>query len=222
MTRSSTPLAAGLAVAVALAACSVFHATLVGSGLRTSEVRPLPAFDRVSVEGAARVEVRQGSESSVRLEFDDNLLPHVIAEVENGRLRVRFERHLRYRSDERLFVEVVTPRLEAISAAGSVELSATALDTARLDLHLAGSGSLTIEGRAEDVEVDLAGSGDFDLSALTARRAAVSIAGSGDVVLQASEALDVSIAGSGDVRYVGQPAVTQSVAGSGSIVRLAR
>jgi len=47
----------------------------------------------------------------------------------------------------------------------------------------------------------------------------VNIAGSGDVAVRAQETLKVGIAGSGNIAYWGDPKVEQQIAGSGGVTR---
>jgi len=224
--RSAAPpprrlLAALLALATAgLSACSLIEPTHVGSGTVASELRSLPAFQRISVAGRAELFVRTGPEHRVQVSFDDNLLEFVETGVEHGQLAIELAGPARYKTREPLRVDVVLPRLEGLAAAGSTRVEAEEIDAERLEVSLAGSGRMRLAGRARDLSVSIAGSGDLDLRDLAASQAEVSITGSGDVRLQASDRLEVSIAGSGRVAYLGAPEVSSSIAGSGEVVSL--
>jgi len=67
--------------------------------------------------------------------------------------------------------------------------------------------------------IDVSGSGRVELDPLPAERASVTITGSGNVVIAASQALDVHISGSGTITYHGDPAVTQDITGSGRLIK---
>jgi len=67
------------------------------------------------------------------------------------------------------------------------------------------------------MSVAIAGSGAVKLMDMRADEVSVNIAGSGDAAVNANKTLAVSIAGSGDVVYSGDATVKSSVAGSGSV-----
>jgi hypothetical protein len=214
---SSRPLAVFLAAAlgVLLSGCGYFGPR--GSGVAKTETRPVEAFERISVAGSPDVVARVGSEPSLVVTGDDNLLAYLVTRVENGTLHVSLKRSGRVRVPMR--IEVTTPRLEEVRIAGSADVEATGIAGTEFRAAIAGSGDLKATGKVDRLEVRIAGSGDMHLFDLAARSVDVRIAGSGDADVRASEELSVRIAGSGDVRYDGDPKIERSVAGSGEITR---
>jgi hypothetical protein len=116
-------------------------------------------------------------------------------------------------------VEASTPKLIGIDASGSGDIAADGVDAGALDVRSDGSADIVLEGAARRLELELDGSGDADLSRVTAREARVSVGGSGDADVRADGRLDVAVDGSGDVRYHGHPQLTQRVDGSGDVSR---
>jgi hypothetical protein len=209
-----------LALAVLTTSCFVIRETRYGSGIAGSEVRQLSAFDEISVAGSADIEVFVGQGApSVTLTIDDNLLQHVVTEVDGDTLEIYLDKDFRYDHDVRLKAEITTPELSAVSLAGAGDVDVRGVRAEHFAASIAGSGDMTIVGDTDSLEVSIAGSGAVDTLALRSRRAEVSIAGSGDVLVHASEDLDVSVAGSGDVGYHGHPQVSRSILGSGSVYR---
>jgi hypothetical protein len=94
------------------------------------------------------------------------------------------------------------------------------INAPRIDAKLAGSGTLHIAGETRDVEVDIAGSGNYNGTDLKAENAAVKIAGSGDVSLFADARLEVKVMGSGSVKYRGNAIVNKKIMGSGSVLKI--
>ena len=72
-------------------------------------------------------------------------------------------------------------------------------------------------GRTDHLTISVSGSGNLELTELTAREASVDVTGSADLVLHVSEALMVNITGSADVLYEGGPRVNATITGSGSV-----
>lgn len=85
--------------------------------------------------------------------------------------------------------------------------------------HLSGSGAVKLKGQTKDLS--LSGSGSFSAHTmdLLAENVGVEISGSGSADVFASVKLDVSVSGSGDVRYKGNASVSQHISGSGSVTK---
>lgn len=95
----------------------------------------------------------------------------------------------------------------------TVKIKTTTLNTA-----LAGSGDINLEGTTNSFTASVAGSGDLRASKLVAENVKVEVAGSGDATVNAVKSLDASVAGSGDIRYIGNPESRNvNIVGSGSI-----
>jgi Putative auto-transporter adhesin, head GIN domain len=85
---------------------------------------------------------------------------------------------------------------------------------------LTGSGVLRASGTVTRLDASLTGSGDAQLSDLTARDARAVVSGSGRILVTATHSLSASVPGSGAVVYTGNPEhVTTSSSGSGAVVR---
>lgn len=82
---------------------------------------------------------------------------------------------------------------------------------------IAGSGDMSLRGETKELKVSIAGSGNFRADQLLSEEVNVNIAGSGDADVFASVKLDAKIAGSGNINYDGTPQISSSVAGSGTV-----
>lgn len=213
---------------------------LAASGKVVTETREATGFSGVRLALPGTVVLRQAGTHAVSVEADDNLLPEIETVVEKDSLVIRFRRGVSVTGRSTLRLLVTAPAFSALAISGSGEILAESLkspqlsisiagngdariarlETGSLTAAIAGSGDVKVAGRADDVTVKIAGSGDVVAGSLDAKRAKVSVSGSGDAELMVRENLSVSIAGSGDVRYHGDPEVTRKVAGSGSVKRL--
>lgn len=212
------PLAV-LALCLISSGCQVaFGPAIKGSGNRVVEQRQTESFSRVAVAVPGQFQIDAGGPPEVILEVDDNLQKVIETSVKGDRLRIRNSQN--FRSDDGVIAQISTSNLEGVSIAGSGDVILTNVQSAKLQLDIAGSGSIRGDGLAERIDIDIAGSGDIDLRDLKATEIYVSIAGSGNVIVHALQKLDVDIAGSGEVIYYGNPEdVKQSVAGSGEVMR---
>jgi hypothetical protein len=102
---------------------------------------------------------------------------------------------------------------------GSGDIHLGQLTALEVDAALKGSGDISLQksGRADTIEVNIAGSGDADFSGLSATVAEFNIVGSGTGRVGEVEALEVNILGSGDVYYRGEPDLERAVLGSGDL-----
>ena len=113
-----------------------------------------------------------------------------------------------------------TEELE-VNVAGSANVYFNdAANVDHLELNVAGSGRIVIEkGSIRELEADIAGSGTIK-SYAQVQDMDVNVAGSGDMMAVVNGTLDYSIAGSGNIRYFGDAKVDGKVLGSGSITRV--
>lgn len=217
---------------------------VTGSGKAATETRHVSGFQAIAVRGPVKLVVRQSGHEGAEVRADDNLLPLIETQVEDrpsGRTLVvgpRKGQSIHTRSDIVVTVDVI--RLQAVSSAGSGDVTVQSLKTPSLDVGLSGSadarltdlqtetlsvgvsgsGDVQAAGHAAQVKVSVAGSGDVHMGSLQADDVSVDIAGSGNAEVMANKTLSVSVAGSGDVVYHGNGQIVKSsIAGSGSVTR---
>jgi hypothetical protein len=170
-----------------------------GSGVAAAQTRPLPPFTGVELAGSNVVTITVGGAQSVVVHADDNLLNRITTKVHDGRLVVG-NTSGSFETNSPTHVDVQVRKLDSV--------------------RLTGSGLLHASGTADRLEVILSGSGDAQLSDLSARDVHAVVSGSGRILLTATEILDASIPGSGAIIYGGNPTrVTTNVTGSGTVMR---
>lgn len=179
----------------------------VGSG---KELKP---FTKVHSRGAFDVEIRQGTESKVDVEGDENIVKLVHFNVDGDTLEVKTEGN--YTTSTRLVVKITMPKVEGFDLSGSGNADLAAIQTDDLDLDLSGSGNIKVSGSAKKLSAEVSGSGAIDTIALQVENAETDISGSGSIKVNASRNLEVDIAGSGEVKYKGNPSLKKSISGSG-------
>jgi len=105
--------------------------------------------------------------------------------------------------------------------AGSGDLTLQELDQPQLKTEISGSGSIHANGKVEDLDIKISGSGSSDFGKVTGRDAKVKISGSGDADIAPSGDANIRISGSGEVRLHSAPATTEEhISGSGTIRRI--
>jgi hypothetical protein len=203
--RNGFALAAALVAVLSAATDSPAAREKVrGEGPIVEEARPVKDFHAIRHACVGTVRVTVGREEGLIVRAEENILPHLEAEVENGVLVIRCEEGYDLRPKKVPVFELTVRRLDLIELEGSGSIRAGDLAEETLTLRLSGSGDVEIGAvDADRIEAELAGSGDLAFRRAAAREGSFALAGSGDLraeILDVQE-LDVRIAGSGDVAF---------------------
>ena len=235
MKPTAIALFAFLLIASGLTAQSWFG-NVKGEGPIVERTLDVDDFDGFSLSMSGDVFVEQGSDFSVRVKGQENLIDLLNTEVKDGHWKIKFSKSVRNMKGFEVYITM--PRLEeayvsgsgeirgsgtftganevsvAVSGSGDIDL---AFETEDIDAAISGSGSIRLQGNTAGLNITISGSGDvfgYDLSAANVK---VQISGSGDAQVDASEMLEVRVSGSGDVTYEGTPRVKAKVSGSGDV-----
>lgn len=194
-----------------------FGPSVIGSGRVISETRNMSGFSNVSLEGSGRVVVEQGGVESLTVTGDDNILRYVESEVRGGTLVLGEKSGVSLSPSRDIVFKVTLRKLDALEISGSGVAEAKGLQSAKMKIDLNGSGEVSAEGVADDLDISISGSGRFRGDGLKSKRTRIDISGSGSAVVASSETLNAIVSGSGSIEYVGDPQVHQDISGSGSI-----
>ena len=207
------PLIALPAVAlVTLSGCSI-----VARGPIASEERPINAATSVVLDTSGDLTIREG-EPSLIIHAPAGALDRLTAEVTNGELVLGVKPGTPGILVGKISYELTLPSLERLEMNGSGDVSSE-ISAAELEVEISGSGDLDIDSiDASSVELDISGSGDVEFSG-TADELDVAIDGSGDVRLEDLQSVRaaVDISGSGEVEVAASGSLRVSISGSGSV-----
>ena len=185
----------------------------------TREVSP---FSEISLSIAADLYLIQGDEYSLELEGDADELEKIETEVQGDVLRIEHDRPFHFGRSQRITIYVTMKKVEGLSVAGSGKIEAKSpIQAEDLDLDLSGSGDINIEDlEATNVDTDISGSGDIRLAGKTlVRTLDCDITGSGDIHaegLRVGEA-DIDISGSGGCKVDVADKLDVEISGSGKV-----
>lgn len=211
-----------------------------GNGHITTITRTTSDYDAINCAGSFDYILVAGTEGTIKIEGEENLLQHIVTEVKDGKLIVKSEDRISLRPSSNKTIKVTIPfkDISSVSLAGSGDLWNTdkittdkmevslagsgdvvlIIDASSIKASLAGSGDLTLKGNTDELDANISGSGNFHGFDLQANNTDVSVAGSGDADVVCHETLKARVAGSGDIKYKGNPKTEDTkVAGSGSI-----
>ena len=174
--------------------------------------------DRAVVALPANVHYQAGEGDQVVVQGTPGIIAHV--RVHNGIVGFDCDGNFHLGKDDR--IDVVLPgrrTFHSFALLGTGDVRLGGLSQSDLKLSLGGSGNFQADGKTDDLNVKISGSGNAKLGDLLAKRAAVQILGSGRAELAPQESLDVDLAGSGTIYLRNEPKqIETSIYGSGHIV----
>ncbi len=237
-TKSFSPIVTGSLIAILglfLTGCDFQFGGVKGEGEIKEEVRSLPSFDSIDFSGKGQIALITGDKHEIRVEIYENLLPLLITEVKNNRLKVKFEKSVR--SDKPIRFYITAPEYKELSFSGGVSVkSAGPLVSEMIELDFSGASEAILEFQTDFLETSIFGAGDMAFSGvaeyhkivvsgageirafdLRTKKTELTISGAGDAEIYAEEVLKVKISGAGDVVYKGEPVVEKKISGAGSI-----
>lgn len=119
----------------------------------------------------------------------------------------------------RLRVVMSAPAVTRFEVGGDDRLEIRGYKQDQLAIVASGSSEVVASGQARDVDVELSGSGEADLTALATDNADADISGSAEVTLGPKESASIEVSGSATARLLTRPKhLKTDVAGAGSVI----
>ncbi|HTX92363.1 MAG TPA: head GIN domain-containing protein [Anaerolineales bacterium] len=195
-------------IAILLSGCA--FQMVAGSGKVVSETRNVGDFSQITLAGIGDVYVTQGATTSVRIEAEDNLIQYFDTSVKGSTLTIGLKDQymgISLQPTRPIKFYVTSPKVDAITLAGSGNFLAGDIQSTAFSASLLGSGDITTGSiQASSVDIHLAGSGNVQLGAVTSDTLTANLAGSGNIQLASLKAtsLNGTIAGSGNFGLSGE------------------
>lgn len=192
------------------------------------QTRPVPAFNRLRIEGVFDVHLRQGHREALQIEAREGMLSHITSQTHDGTLELGMSRHLRMRKT-RIKVYITVRDLEKLTIGGvasvqsdaplqlgqldleqhSVGTTQISLRCDRLTARITGVGALQLTGSGRQVDMHNTGVGAIRAAGFEAEVLRVENTGVGDVEVNARREISIHSSGVGNVRYKGLAAVKE-------------
>lgn len=195
------------------------------------------SFDRIILDGAVDVRLKQGDRDEVAV-APDSEAQEVEVRVSNNRLIVHDTGSWRFWSKSRPKIDVQVRDLRQLIISGASDVyAAGSFKSENLTLHISGSGLVRFDqlsaeqlrfiisgagdgqltGKVDDLRLSVSGKGKVQADQLRATNAVVQISGVGNAQLWVTDSLRVGISGVGTVEYWGDPKVSRSSTGLATI-----
>jgi len=199
-----------LIAAAFLIACE--EDTIVGSGNIVSESRNVASFDEIEAGAAFTVFVSQGTDESLTVEADDNIVELISTEVTNGRLRIRFTESNLMFSRETMAIRIVMPELKALefddAATSFVEDFQL---NGRLDVVLKDDADLDISGSASEFIVNMDDASNLKGFPFIVDDCEAELNDASKMEITANNSINGSLKDAAELRYKGSATVSVTV-----------
>ncbi len=192
-----------------------------GLNAQEKNYQGLSDFTKVGIGVPADVFVTQNSNQSVRIESNQSNLDKIKVEVKDNKLVIKSKKN-NARFSGKIKIYISMRKINELSLAGSGSITTQGkVVTDELNFSIAGSGNISSENlSAESVKIAIAGSGKINLSGDgIANSLKASISGSGDVQAKDFKVKNVktSISGSADCYVSATEELKVSLSGSGNV-----
>jgi len=210
--------------------------TVRGNGKVITKNRSIEPFHALKVSGGIDAELTQGSDISLQVEADENIIDNIKTVVKDGVLNIYPEKNIKNATAMR--IHLVFNTLDAIEASGGCDISSkgklsfATLHTelsggcdARIDMRVdkldcthSGGCDAYFKGEAGDCHLNVSGGSDFKGAEFRVTNCSIDASGGSDVTVFVTGELNVEASGASDVYYAGTPSkVTKRASGGAEI-----
>ncbi|MEZ5041129.1 MAG: head GIN domain-containing protein [Saprospiraceae bacterium] len=210
-----------------------------GSGRLGKETRTVPAFTGLVLHANMDVELTTSVEG-VEIEAEDNLFAQIVTEVNDGNLQIHWKRGQWVDPSLPIKIKVPLKSLSSIELRGAGFITSTdTLQSDSLKLYSEGNGDLSLaikvgylsanisrngdmdmEGTADQLDLVIHGSGDFNAFALSLQEASIHTEGPGGAKLQVEKQLKATTNGPGHIKYKGPAMAEKTIDHGGRLIHI--
>lgn len=224
-------------MAVSLVGCKK---DIIGTGPYRTENRTVAGFTAIDLRMNGNVYYKKGNVPALEIVAQQNVLDQLETSVINNSLVIQYRDGKTYDADHGIRINVTAPQVNSftLNTSGSI-FCLDDMETTSLFLHSNGSGNISLkniragsieaisrvsgsiiamDGHALNENLKTSGSGQINLSGISAKTATVRTSGSGKIQLRVTNYLHATIEGSGSIYYGGYPDVSSHISGSGHLI----
>lgn len=190
----------------------------------TKQLKSLPYFNKVVLDGALDVEFSQASRGGVAIKGRKSIVDNVKVKVKNQTLYLSLDEKDWFRVDhsEKADIYVSSPDLISVVMRGAGDFEAkNLLDTDTLNVELNGAGNIDFDRIVcDEAYLIVKGAGNLEVDKLTANRTKIAMLGVGnaDVEFKNAGHVDCLLSGVGNIDLEGTvKSLSKNVRGTGNI-----
>lgn len=190
----------------------------------TKQLKGLPYFNKIVLDGALDVEFSQASRGGVAVKGRKSIVENVKVKVKNQTLYLSLDEKDWFRVDrsEKADIYVSSPDLISVVMRGAGDFEAkNLLDTDTLNVELNGAGNIDFDRIVcDEAYLVVKGAGNLEVDKLTANRTKIAMLGVGnaDVDFKNAGHVDCLLSGVGNIDLEGTvKSLSKNVRGTGNI-----
>lgn len=190
----------------------------------TKQLKSLPYFNKIVLDGALDVEFSQASRGGVAIKGRKSIVENVKVKVKNQTLYLSLDEKDWFRVDhsEKADIYVSSPDLISVVMRGAGDFEAkNLLDTDTLNVELNGAGNIDFDRIVcDEAYLVVKGAGNLEVDKLTANRTKIAMLGVGnaDVEFKNAGHVDCLLSGVGNIDLEGTvKSLSKNVRGTGNI-----
>ncbi|MEJ7557842.1 MAG: head GIN domain-containing protein [Pedobacter sp.] len=207
---------------VLLAGCS--SGCIEDSGIRIAKGMVVKPFDKIAVEGAIKVILKQDSSYAIKIEADSNIMGKIEADVSGSELTLKLEKKS-YCGSDTIVIYAGIGELKELTGSGAVHVRSQGLvngkdltmkfagaadvslelSIANLTTNMDGIGKLNLSGQAGTHKLTTTGSSETTAYNFIAGVYDIHITGNGKASINVLNELKVNTDGSSEIYYKGNP-----------------
>lgn len=204
-------------VTVVFTACE----KVVGEGPIVTQHRSISNFSGIDLRMNADVIFTQSPNYSVEVRAQQNVLDVLGTEKRGNKLVIKLENDVRLRRHEPVTLYVSGPHLSSLRVSGSGNIKTPSLiDADNLEIDISGSGDVQMADLvAPSLEANISGSGNIKVGTGVVPEEKLRISGSGDIDLANVQAqrVNTTTSGSGNIRVHALHELNVIISGSGNV-----
>ena len=172
-----------------------------GNGYRITETRDLDVFEQIQINGEFDIDIDTGSNYSVKIQSDENLMDVIVTHVSGNKLIIESRNGTCLRPSSPIEMIVTVPYVTDVTLNGSGTVYCFGMDVDDLEVTLTGSGQISVlQITTTSMNLELEGSGIINASGVT-ENLACELEGSGEIrVTGNAVSTDLKIIGSGRIK----------------------
>jgi hypothetical protein len=164
-----------------------------------SSTRELSSFTKVAAGESIEVFLTKGAKESARIVTDGIDLDEVMTEVSGGKLSIFLEGNSYRNVDVKVYVTFVKLDGVKASSSASVTMKERYVTEGDFDIACSSSGDISMELKANSVDLDVSSSGDVDIM-IEANELDIEVSSSGEINISGSvQELEASASSSGEI-----------------------
>jgi hypothetical protein len=209
-----------------------------GNGHVVSKSFDKTNFKNIDVSSSLDVVLKQGTDYSVRIDGEENILQLIEVRKEGDKLIVGFKDNTSISPTKDIKVYITAPEFHKLEGSGACTISNSGVitgnevtldlsgacnthlnvDVNKLGIEASGASEIEVKGKAVYFSVEGSGSTSVSAFQLMSENATIDLSGAGDAEVFASQSLKADLSGAGSVSYKGNPpSVSKEISGAGSV-----